>query len=108
MKTDAIEKFIRKPYLVHDMVKDSELVKEVENFLEKHNLDISEMIYNRSWEFNEKPTFDIITNNLKSLEKLAQKTKSTVEDNYDKMSFHKLLVIKNDRYDLYLYKPMKD
>ena len=79
---------------------DSELVKEVEMFLEEHKIDILEMVYNRSIELDNKPNFQILTNNPKSLEKLAQKLKRSLRSDYDERSFYKELSISRDEYDL--------
>jgi hypothetical protein len=82
------------------MVKDSALVRKVEKFLEENNINILEMSYNRTIEFDGKPTFDVLTSNLKSLRKLSQKIKKPLREDYDERSHYKELSISKDKYHI--------
>lgn len=85
------------------MAKDSELVKEVEKFLEEQNIGILEMEYHRDFEHDFKPSFSILTNDLKPLEKLASKMKTEFSRNYDTRSYWKAITVKKGKYEIHIY-----
>jgi len=95
-----MEKLIRNKGFILDMIDDSMLVKEAEMFLKKHNLCINEIVYNRSVEYDGKSTFEILTSDLQSLEKLAQETSRTLRKDYDERSSFKMLEIEQSEYDM--------
>ncbi len=85
------------------MAKDSELVREVEDFLKEKKIEIVEMEYHRDFEHYMKPTFSVLTNNYKSLGKLAEETKSKFVTTYDERSYWKAISVKNDKYEIHIY-----
>lgn len=105
MKT--IESFISFEPSSFCMAKDSELVKEVEGFLKENNINILEMTYDRSINFNGKPIFEVLTGNRDSLEKLATNMKSPLKKDYDERSRYEVLDIKRHDYNIHVYSRKK-
>lgn len=98
------ERFIRNVYFPPNMVKDSELVREVEEFLKEHNIKKYVIKYDRGVEFTQHenhPAFEIETKNLKALKNLAEKLKMPLQE--DLYRLHRHLTIQNDKYNLYIY-----
>ncbi len=99
----TIEKFISLDFASFDMAKDSELVKEVEDFLKEKGIGILEMEYSRDWKYNKEPTFEILTKNNGVLEKLSDEMKIPLRKDYDERSWYKVLSVKNSNYNLSVY-----
>ena len=98
-----MERFIKNTVSISDMTKDSELVREVEKFLEEKNIDILEMVYDRSITFDGKPTFEVLTNNPRALKNLSREYNVPLRNNYDTRSWYKVLDIQKDGSNLYIY-----
>jgi len=84
------------------MAKDSELVREVEDFLKGKGIEILEMEYNRDSVHYMKPTFSVLTNNYKSLDKLARGMGLKLFSSYDERSYWKTARIENGKYDVHI------
>lgn len=84
------------------MAKDSELVREAEDFLKGKGIEILEMKYNRDSVHYMKPTFSVLTNNYKSLDKLARDMGLKFLSSYDERSCWKTTKIENSNYDLHI------
>jgi hypothetical protein len=105
---NIIESFIRESSLLFDMLRDSELVREVEEFLEDHSIKNYLMRYDRgiyATEHEKHPHFEIEIKNLKSLENMAEDLDIPIVQEYHRM--HKCIRIEKEQYNLYLYNKYK-
>lgn len=104
---NTIEKFIRTSNSLSNMAKDSDLVKEVENFLLSRNIDIVEMTYDRNVNFDGKPVFEILTRNKAAIEKLSTEMKIPLRKDYDERSWYNVLNLNVNRCKVHLYSRKK-
>ena len=106
MKT--MERFISNSFLSFDMAKDSELVKEVDDFLKEHSIKSYLMRYDRgiyATEHENHPNFEVEIKNLKSLENMAGKLGIPIVQEYHRM--HKCIRIEKEQFNLYIYNKYK-
>ena len=99
-----LEKFISIEPSHIIMTKDSELVKEVEDFLKENSIKSYLLRYDRgiyATEHENHPYFEIEIKNLKSLENMAKKLSIPVKQEYHRM--HKCISIEKEQCSIYIY-----